>query len=258
MKFLKMIILTIALLLGINSTTLFAKTLHCVFAVDLQERLTKEGCEKDLESMCRHMERIAKAYSNETPVFYKMTGDKFSVNRLIKVLEGIQAKENDIIVFYYSGHGLWDDKKGLILKLREQKNLALSQVEEIIRKKKVRLKMVITDACKKEIKDRGRGFPDPLATIDKIDENYRELLSYEGYLRATSCQRGQESYSSQNGSYFTLAFLNAITFYVGKDFVSWDAIRARTIEQTTKMVDDILRIQEPDIDTSQLKRIARR
>lgn len=133
------------------------------------------GCKKDLSNLNPLFKRIP--FELDLP--YKeitVLGSTFSKQSVLNAINSIQPKKQDIVVFYYTGHGFSykdeDKVKFPQLDLRsnppvyDQKIIRAStrnigEIFEMIKSKGARLNLVISDCCNNEI-EFYRRLPNPI------------------------------------------------------------------------------------------------
>jgi len=121
---------------------------------------------------------------------------------------------NDVIFFYYGGHGGNSDKgTGWPFMNLRGGRLEIKTVFGMLKSKKPRFFLVIADTCNNfggrfSITESrgGQGGSTSLA------DNYRQLfLNYRGYIVASSSEPGQYSWgNNQDGGFFTYGFLKSL------------------------------------------------
>ncbi|MEO1625159.1 MAG: caspase family protein [Bacteroidota bacterium] len=236
-------------LLCLGLSELQAATLHAILVINDQDPIIKDGCAKDKENMTKYLRRMARSYSNLPPKIKILEGRSFQRTKVLQALSSLQTQEDDVVVFYFSGHGLWSDDKGFLLEMTENQHIKFEDINALLDQKLARLKLLLTDCCKKEVSTRGTS-PDLVIPVDNpiIDNNFKWLLSCSGTLVATSCEKNQESFTDTGGSYFTLAFLQAISYYVENNIPDWVGIAEKAKWNTRLMAQQKLRIQTPVIE----------
>jgi hypothetical protein len=133
------------------------------------------GCKKDLDNLNPLFKRIPFELDLPTKVI-TILGPTYSKQNVLNAINSIQPKKQDIVVFYYSGHGFSykdDDKvKFPQLDLRsnppiyDEKIIKAStrnigEIFEMIKSKGARLNLVISDCCNNEI-EFYRKWPNPI------------------------------------------------------------------------------------------------
>jgi hypothetical protein len=156
---------------------------------------------------------------------------------------------NDVVVFYYDGHGFrldtdTDPYPRMDIRLNNfndpvPSSLKLSWVSNTIKAKKARLSLVVGDCCNSvlgspRLYSYGSGLTDrSLNTLSSV--NCSQLfLRARAHIIATSASAGQSALGGDNGGIFTRAFISAIDFelstFTGNP--SWTSLMSSTREQT--------------------------
>ena len=144
----------------------------------------------------------------------------------MNAIKGVKAAPNDVIVFFYSGHGFRfdDDKDDYPNMFLTYSNygisssndyLGVSEAYNMLAKKKARLTIVLSDCCnayygatRQEIESsalasRGNNSYD-LKKLEKL------FLYSSGTLKVTAAKAGQVALCDARGGYLLTAFLNNI------------------------------------------------
>jgi hypothetical protein len=182
-------------------------------------------------------------------------GDRYNKTSVVDAINKIQPDSNDIIVFYYSGHGFTDplkkDKIYPFLDLRDPlirpkpkpttQTLNIQDIYDTISKKGARFNLVISDCCNTEVitkkttatpppKPKGSGMKWNFDNVKTLFMN-KERLS----LLMTAATKGEEALSQDAfGSFFTHYFLSSLTTYLGpeKGNANWLMVMADAQKQT--------------------------
>ncbi len=208
------------------------------------------GCKKDLENLGPLFKRIP--FELDLPIKeISVLGPTFSKQNVLNAINNIQPKKQDIVVFYYSGHGFSfkdDDKvKYPQLDLRSNPPVYnekiikastrnIGQVFEVIKSKGARLNLVISDCCNTEI-DFYRKWPNAIQVTrePKVAPNRIEMANLFLKRRANIllAAADKEQYAVVDpllGSLFTYQFSDKLIAALwGKaNNITWEYI----IEQT--------------------------
>jgi len=201
--------------------------LHAIIAADTDDEMVGKSVEIDLENV----ESLLLSIQDNTGLRLQtrsISGNELSRNKVIEALNQLSVGPSDVVIFYYSGHGVNFNKgskwPSLVLAGRF---LDLDEVKARIKAKNPRFLMVFADACNNLVQVissvRGtRGMPRA--------KNYRDLfLNYRGDIMASSSIPGQKSWGSHGGGgFFTQAFLNQLNEELASASIpSWQAIMER-------------------------------
>lgn len=212
-----------------------------------------ETCALDEERIVSEIGGIAESIGYE-PVERMFHGEDCSKETLLNELTNLQCSSRDVVLFYYSGHGVHsnaglDDKfPQMCLKYApkdQEKFVPVRKVEELISAKKPRLAIILSDCCN-NIDESGwitsKGLTEArgvhIMTRDAVN-NYRKLFAEsEGIVVATGCKLGQTSLCTmQNriGGFFTFEFCQQIDkMCKGTGTVTWSNLLSNVKAEVAK------------------------
>lgn len=249
--------------------------LHLVILANTSIGDIGESCETDSRNITKEFEDIAGALKADFRK-YEIKGTSFTKTNAMQVLNGLTPSSNDIVIFYYSGHGFrWSDqtdpypqmdiRASPYTKLTAETTISVSSVYNLLEKKGARLNIVITDCCNSDIGINkmtethflaGRSYQTP-----EIEKLQKLFLATKGNIIVTSSSAGQVSWSnSVNGGFFTLSFLQAFheeISYLKHQEPSWDNILKKSQANTVQKTDSGCRnctVQNPVYYTKISKR----
>ena len=230
------------------------RTVHLILIADTNAIEIGEACAKDTQNMFSQVKRMVDADESLSIQKQSLTDGKLSASELEQKLENIQIQPNDIVFFYFSGHGFWANNQ-LYLQLNEatKEEIALQKIKNVLNKKQAYAKYYITDCCKKHLGKTRGGWLKWVFPVSKpfIDKNFKTLMSYSGILTVESCKAGQYSCTGSDGSIFTNAFIKAINELVeAQEDISWRAILKKAKKTTEDEARTMLREQVPIYDDS--------
>jgi hypothetical protein len=171
-------------------------------------------CVKDVEAI--HQQLLDAGYD---PASVRLlTDDTDPLPTRAKVLSAVKqmaraAARDDLVLFYYSGHGdVLDGKSYLVARegeaaAPEYTAVALDEVAEILKGSEARAKVIILDACHSGANFEGKG---PKSMPPEFIE--RVFKQAKGQVVLASCEQGQFSYEwqAQERSVFTHFLLEAL------------------------------------------------
>ncbi len=197
-----------------------AQTLHVInFCNTLDPRI---GCAEDYDRTIRESSLIGE-FLGYGVSFYCGEGEDCSKDKLMGTLSSLACKKDDVILFYYSGHGTRSsqDKSEfpqMCLKYEgyeEENFVAVHTVVEELSKKDARFTLVVTDCCNntapgvsvKSLVSKDGG-PISDEDMNAIARNYRKLfLENPGMVVVTSSKKGQTSAGGEGmGGLFSIQF----------------------------------------------------
>ncbi len=224
-----------------GSSTLDAATLHSVIVADTMDESIGDSTAVDLSMMRKETSKIAQ-YTGLKLRETVLQGRLVEPHILLKVIDKLKVQSDDVVVFYFSGHGFRSDSKtdnpwpNLYFSLRGE-GVDLALVKEKIEAKKPRFILAIADVCNNEIPDL---YSPPLvfkmfryANSEEIMQaNYRALfLETEGTLIISSSEAGEFAWGTSYGGLFTLAFLQSLDSAIrSSEYPDWEVILTNAYE----------------------------
>lgn len=163
---------------------------------------------------------------------------------------------NDVVIFMYSGHGYrfsnqtekfpqMDMRYSEYQQMDDDATMNLKQVYDEIVKKGARLNIVLGDCCNSDVgfsRSVGSSFMNSRSSVDPDFEKLKELfIKSDGDIIAAGASKGQYSWCTQNGGFFTLSFIGALREEISKfktdDFPDWGDVMTGTVAGTRKKSD---------------------
>lgn len=193
--------------LGIQS-----QTLHTIILVNKEEPNRQVDRTADFNNMTSFFTQIAQnlGYANK---MIRYSGNEFKSTNAVAAVDALAISEDDIVVFYYSGHGAnWDDDEWPRMAFLD-KAYSESVIYKQLQSKcsSAKLILCISDCCNMDSEGRRRerrsyANYDPELT-KKLFTDFEGHRSYE----ISASIRGQYSYSNrQSGALFGIAFREAV------------------------------------------------
>ena len=230
-----------------------AQKLHKIIFANTDDRKIGSSVKVDNDRAIEEIDVIA-GYIGYEVVDYVYNSNRCTKQNLLSVLNGLSCSPQDIVFFYYSGHGVhpngaMQDKFPQMCMNTNIESLfvPVRQVEEILSRKAPRLRIIITDCCNdinsavtvKSIMDGSRG-----ATIMKgsVADNYRRLfVNAHGRVMATSSKIGQTSGCAMNqdgsdaGGIYSCIFWDVLLKYCEEtNAPTWNAVIGTTRSEVAK------------------------
>jgi hypothetical protein len=173
-----------------------------------------------------------------------LSGDDSNLAYLHNILENLDSSSDDIIFFFYIGHGIHKpeiDSKWPQLsfaKSKHNRSMELISFSEIIKgfeAKNPRLLIGIVEACN-ALDGRIEYYEDEILGLASLGytqrdkERLKELyLLSEGTVLSSSSEPGQKSYVSSQGGYFSSAFIDAQKDLTSvSDYADWTTLLEKT------------------------------
>ncbi|MDR0521865.1 MAG: PDZ domain-containing protein [Planctomycetaceae bacterium] len=166
-------------------------------------------------------ENIRELFTDNVPAdkldIIEAAKDQFTEDGLLGCIRKVKSRPEDVIVFYYSGHGAYDEntrEQFLDMGAGKGKQLYRVKILEEIKKKTPRLTVLLTDCCNIKSKFTGEDNSPAEAVetlgIKKLSPLFEKLFFNEGILGTgvvdmTSSVKGEFSFCFRNqaGSLFT-------------------------------------------------------
>ena len=203
-------------------------TFHAIIVVDTSAGGdVADALRADLDHMSQLVETIA-AYTGLTLRKYIFSGGQATVSRVRRTVGSLDVSPNDVLLFYFSGHGgrvastnsQWPD-----MYLKDSK-MNLADIFSGLRSKRGRLVFALGDACNSYLDNPSQtGTRQFAASRAASVEGLRKLfLEERAAIIASSSVPGEVSYAPADGSVFTTKFIQVFSRKVSDDSPSWPAI----------------------------------
>jgi hypothetical protein len=212
-----------------SSATVQPQTLHVVLAGDTYNAKFGAGVREDLARLTATLQR-------STPDgvrlnFTVIHGAMARRQSILAAISGIRPATDDAILFYWSGHGAYDDT-GHFLILPGLETLHRTEVIAAIQAKKPRLAVVVTDCCHEWLNSTliashvARYQPEePTAAKDNSRLFSELLLKARGLVDINGASPGEAAIIGSGGSLFTFVLCGELESHASepltwRDFVS--------------------------------------
>jgi hypothetical protein len=192
-----------------------------------------------------------------------ISGKDFKKVNVDNAIRNLQPAQNDIIVFYYSGHGFNDMKQSYrfpYIDLRDNVSqpfggpytLNMEEIYKSIRAKGARLNLVLSDCCNSDPSLSNLSTGDVATTrhssIGWNAANCRALFMAEQPLSilASAASKGELSAGNSTGGIFTFNFRESMEKFFGPFYtlVSWEQVLKLSQASTIRKAKNTLCIQE--------------
>ena len=174
-----------------------------------------------------------------------LEGEGASATNVVKTLQSLPVNRDDILLFYFSGHGGRDKQGKTTLWFTDENEMHRSTLQQMVRAKQARFSLLITDACTESLDNIGgiRSFAGKAAPLSDEDfaRCYRHLLlEYRGLLHWSSSSEGEFSFGGGNGGIFTESlFRDTLS---KKPLDGWDKIFAQVKKLTAYKFDRMMQM----------------
>lgn len=230
--------MTMLLLAVVQPSFVNAANLHAILVGDTVTDDIGTSVVNDLTLFQAEMQKVSK----QTGLKLKKTvmdGKTLRAETLINQVEKLSVRPNDVIVFYFSGHGYRTNSKenpwpNLYIST-EDVGVDFSLIVQELSNKHPRLLVSIADVCNNVIPDL---FAPPTTMslmsaapkkVDFVKLNYRLLfLQTKGVITIASSKAGEYSWSTDLGGLYTRAFFESLEREVhGSTTANWQSILDR-------------------------------
>lgn len=232
------------------------QTLHAILFADTKDPEVGACDLQDYYRISVEMSTIASATGMKLKSYY-YKDERCSSRNLKDLLASLQTEPEDVIFFYYTGHGTRSDKdvspfpQMCLGSFRQENFFPLERVLNELSYQPARLKLVLGDCCNNVV---GGVYPkDPSAkgptVLRKSASNVygRLFIGNIGTVIASGCQAGETSaalsYMSDEGNKpiggaFTISMVETLKGYATKGLESsWETLLAATQQSTYEMAE---------------------
>lgn len=222
-----------------------AKTIYLLVFTDENDQAIGTSCIQTHKYFSNTFVPDLKRYTGLTVVEKYYNGGRFTVADLNDALSSLNTNSNDVIIFYYAGHGYnrgYNDYPTLTLGVGGsivQRSKDLLDVYNKLRNKPHQLLLCIAEAC--NAVHHVNGIADQIITSFPShvfsETHFRELFNNAtGDYMVSSSIKGQKSYSSEGSpGMFTCGFREAFNEVVETSYIgtaTWSAVFTKTIGNT--------------------------
>lgn len=239
-----------------------ASDLHVILTADLSAYKIERAIKKDLERMEKEIKTIAKftGLKLKEKVF---VGKKTDPEDLIDHLRDLQVGQDDVIFFYFSGHGFRMDQSSncpwpILAFEKSGVGIQFEEIASFLKAKNARLTLIFADCCnhaisfkypKKSLSESDEMFQKSLKI--KLKEKYCKLfLEPSGLLVVSSAQAGEYSYTSNiDGSLYTIALTSGLKEILKSPLqkISWGNLIEITNSKLEKVTTEAKKSQHPEV-----------
>jgi Caspase domain len=209
---------------------------------------------KDVTNFYSQIKDVS-VFLNLPLVYTEIKGSKFGKASVETALNNLNPSANDIVIFYYSGHGYSNPQNSTQaypqFDLRQSRfdditvaTLNASDVYNRIKAKNARLNLIITDCCNSNLgllKPEGKNFAQTAKSLMTWEKSfcYDLFMKSKGSILATAAKKGQYAYGNTDlGGYFTSNIITAMEKHLSKfqnSSPTWDSIIAEAQSATVSL-----------------------
>ncbi len=231
---------TMLLVMMVGAAGSLGADLHFVALADTNDPTI--GTVEDLANAVDWAGTIA-SYTGLTLRLETLSGDELTVGNTRDLLQGLQVTSDDVVYFFYSGHGYNPgDRKWPVLAFTGTvtgDDVSLDEVVETLEPKSPRLLVVLADCCNNYPEPAARQWPrwEPRPSA-ALEHNFRELfVEFAGVVIASGSSPGQYSLGAEGvGGLFVNMFMNAVvTLGESEADLTWAEVFAKTRADTREV-----------------------
>lgn len=227
-----------------TSNVLLSQKFYAIIIADVEDNTIGQSCMVDQTIMRAQLKAAAEGIGYEF-VIENITGSKFNSDQINNSIRKLRCNSQDIIVVYYTGHGVNPEKRktkwpAIDLRNKTGDYIPLDAIHKTIKNKGARLVITIGDCCNKSpnvINAEAKNLIVEDLTPEK-NTFYSDLfIKNSGDILISSCMKDQYSYSNnEKGSYFTAFFNESFVYALNYgDDISWNSILCDTKTRMKKL-----------------------
>ena len=224
------------------------QTLHTIIFANTNDPQIGKSVVYDYNSLSVEVNTIAAATGMKLKrYFYK---DEYCNNKNLRnVLNQLSTNKDDVILFYYSGHGtrsaqdISEFPQMCLGSHDDEDYYPLEKVLQKLMQQPARLKLILGDCCNSiGARVNPKDYTTRSVTVlsKEPTDAYNSLFANnQGFMIASSSKKGEVSYGDeQSGGAFTFCFLRALNVYAKQGMTTtWDKIMSTTREATLKSLE---------------------
>lgn len=230
----------IAIILGMFATIANCQTIHWLVFVDTNDNIGHLSM-ISRKLLFHDFIDVTNAHLSEKGIsidMHDIWGESLSPNMCKEVISNLKCESNDVVVFYYIGHGYNTAENNSLFPLMNigssniGESIPLSWVHESIKKLNPRLLITIgmcdnilyetlSPGQSARLSDSG-GIHRHEFTISKEEDSISGLfMNYKGDIIVTSSSLGHPSFGNTGGDYFTNALVSVFDEMQNIDKLNW-------------------------------------
>ena len=208
--------------------------LHTIIFADTNDPKIGASVLQDYYNLSVEASTIAAATGLHMKSYY-FKGNQCSNANLVTLLDELHTEKDDVILFYYTGHGTRakDDKSEFpqmcLGSLYDDDFYPLEQVLKQLNRQPARLKIVIGDCCNSVVPGvTAKDYETRSVTVltrEPVNLYNSLFMGNEGYLISSASRKGENAVGTQDGGYYTVSILNVLKDIAAKGMLStWENI----------------------------------
>ena len=235
-------------------------TMHMIIVANVDDDSIGASAAKDKDEMMKMLNSLAGSMKVKTNAIV-IAGDNYSKKSLLNALSGLQPQKQDMVIFYYSGHGFRRQKttsanlpmNGIYphLDLRANKqqdylkeSIGIDSVYSILLRKGARFNLVLGDCCNSVVEATNTvAKPPGVPRGPELEKSMRNVqamfLDPAPVAIIATAANVQELASSNNnfGGFFSYFFRSTLNFYLSPlrvDPPTWESLLREAQTETVK------------------------
>ncbi len=232
-----------------------SQSIHLLLVCDTDDYTIGKGVSKNVSIVASDISKIAKKI-NFKLFEHNLIGNNFTISKINKIISNLKVQANDIVLFYYSGHGI-NGQSNWPLLLISNGSLDLEKIHKKLKSKNPRFLMTFADCCNYSntynSNSKGKNI-----NSEKIKTNATKSLNllfsdFRGDIIACGSKTGFSSYNDFIGGFYTVSFFivlnRALKSKINSD---WQTIFETTSDFTKQNAQSVGKIQEPFFEINTL------
>jgi len=237
---------------------LSAAQIHAILIGDLDSRDICSAISNDLSSIEGELERISD-YTGLTLSQTVFVGATVRSDKVLSFLTNLKVNRDDVILFYFSGHGYRTLSKGEnpwpnLYFSKESVGIDFADCVDMCREKEPRLGIFIADCCNNVISEQAapamakRTLLGRDADVRRVSMAYKKLfVEADGLIVIAGSKAEQTSLALNTGSLYTTSFLISLREIIqgSSAMVSWTHLLDKASYLTELTAQRFDEVQEP-------------
>ncbi|HQW93157.1 MAG TPA: caspase family protein [Ferruginibacter sp.] len=230
--------------------------LHLLVVANITDTVIGPAGRSDMNNAITFFRKISGFLGIQFVLGDTITGNKYNKETVEKALRDLRPDPNDIVVFYYTGHGFRkpkDNRRPPYIDLRVdykksymENSLSMDDIFTAIKSKGARLNLVLSDCCNALVTSTNPLADPPAAKkgfgMSWSTQNCRDLFlnATPTSILATAAEPGQLATSNKKfGGFFSYFFRSSVEshFSFFKNKVRWEDVFEETKKQTKYKAD---------------------
>jgi len=214
--------------------TMKAVLVICDDYVSAENNQIADGVKRDKAIVQKFLDRI-KARGIVNVEASVLDGKNASSTNFRTAMKNLKVGSNDLLFFYFSGHGGMEKGK-TFLYFTDEEAVSRDELVQLVQGKKARFSIMFTDACSSSIesvsapKSLKGGFKKGMSD-DAFDPVFKELLyNYRGFMHMSAAKEGQYATGTDTGGIFTIAMVNELLMFPPSP--DWNKLAAEAATRT--------------------------